>query len=158
MAKPSRRRESKDEKMRTRPTLQAFVICERVDTHQDGVHSLYRVVDRFNIRLQWRGPAGVPPPVPPGVPVNYVLFARFGAGVGRFRASFELFDPDADSLQITPDDWFWLRTREQSHNVVVSVSMPVAKSGPYKWVARLDGEPVGEYVFATQLETFASSV
>jgi len=158
MAKPSRRRGAKDGEIRSRPTLQAFIICERVDTHQDGVHSLYRVVDRFNLRMQWRGPEGIPLPPLPAVPVNYVLFARFGAGVGRFMISFELFDPDGNSLQNTPDDWFWLRTREQSHNVIVSVSMPVTKSGPYKWVVRLDGEPAGEYVFTTQLEIFASSV
>lgn len=136
------------------PTLQAFVICERVDTNQDGVHSLYRIVDRFNLRLRISGPKGATPPPQLPVPgVNYVLFARYGAGVGRYRASFELVDPDGQALQATPETHFWLRNREQSHNVITSVSMPVAKDGPYKWLARLDDKVVGEYVFATRLET-----
>lgn len=137
----------------TRPTLQAFVICERVDTHQDGVHSLYRIVDKFQVRLEIHGPQGVPvPQVQVNVPVNFVLFARFGAGVGRFRASFEVLDPDEQPIGSSGDHWFWLRARENAQNIINNISMPIKKSGPHKARAYLDGEIVGEYVFMVDFQ------
>ncbi len=137
--------------MQTRPTLQAFVLCERVDTAQDGVPSLYRIFDRFNIRLEVQAPPGTQLPEIQ-VPMNYVLFARFGAGVGRWRASFQLFDPDGQETGTTGDNWFWLVSRETAHNIVVTISMPATKNGPHRWVAYLNGEQVGEFIFVVDLQ------
>lgn len=137
--------------LNTPPTLQALLICERIDTMQDGVQSLFRLVDRFTIRMEVSAPPGTPIPEI-SVPMNYVLFARFGAGVGRFRASFRLYDPDNQQLGDTGDSWFWLQSRERGHNMQMNISMPVKKSGPYRWVAELNGEPLGELIFTVDLQ------
>ena len=146
-----RRKSGGEEDMRVQPTLQTLVICERVGTGQDGVHTLYRIVDKFNLRLEVHGQKR-PANLKVEVPLNFVLFARFGAGVGRFRSSFELLDPDGQTVGQTDDNWFWLKSRENGHNIINNVSMPVKKSGPYKWLARLDGEIVGEYVFSVEFQ------
>ena len=137
-----------------RPSLQTFVICERVETAQDGVHTLHRIVDRFNIRMELHGPAATPQPKLPDivVPLNFVLFARFGAGVGRFRASFTIFDPDGGQVATTDEHFFWLKGRDSSQNVINNISMPATKSGPYRAVAHLDGEVACEYVFIVDLQ------
>jgi len=137
--------------IQTKPTLQTFVLCERVETAQDGVQTIHRIFDRFNIRMEINAAPGTPIPNI-SIPMNYVLFARFGAGVGRFRASFRLVDPDSDEIGTTGDNWFWLASREPAHNIIITVSVPVSKSGPHRWIAYLDGEQVGEFILVVDLQ------
>jgi hypothetical protein len=91
-------------------------------------------------------------------PLSYVLFTRFGAGMGHFRTHSDLFDPDGESIATTDEQMFWLSKRDASHTFVGHITMPVEKNGPYRWVCYLDGEQVGEYVFTVNIEkTFLSA-
>ena len=144
-------RKPRQDTISQKPTLQVFVICERSDQSQDGVHTLYRVVDRFNLRIEINAPEGADLP-PIRVPISYVLFTRFGAGTGHFRTHAELFDPDEKSLAKTDENLFWLTGRETSHTLIGSISLPVEKGGPHRWVCYLDGEQVGEFIFTVNIE------
>ncbi|MFQ5879375.1 MAG: hypothetical protein ACE5IZ_04260 [Dehalococcoidia bacterium] len=134
------------EESKVRPALQAFVLCERVETAQDGVHSLIRVFDRSVINVQATGPL---PPEGIAIEQEFSVFARWGNGVGHFQQYIELENPSEEKFQ-TPENIFWLVSRSAIQNVMTRVRIVVKESGRYLLRLFLDGEKISEIVWTVE--------
>lgn len=122
------------------PKLLAFLICERVDTAQDGMQTLVRLFDRSTLNAQIvASPDEQLPPLQ--VPHEFTVFARFGGGMGTFKHWLKIEPPGGPALD-GPETDFWLRDPAMAHNIVARLRIVVTEAGRYWIVCYLEGREV----------------
>lgn len=129
------------EETKKNPSLLALLLCERVETAPDGVHSLIRVFDRSVINLEVAGDA----PGPVVSTLEFSVFVKWGCGVGHFNHFLEITDPSGKSVR-TPEVLFWLPNTAAGHQIITRVRLGVKQGGRYLLRAFLDGTEVAEGV------------
>ena len=138
-----------------RPTLMAFVMCERVETGQDGIHSIIRLFDKTTLNLAVGGlpdTEELPNEVPQGLapPFEFTLFTKWGNGVGHFRQWVEVEDPDGD-VHSTPEGSFWLQSSASTHHFMTRMVIGIRNEGRYWLRLYLDGEILAEVPWVVEL-------
>lgn len=148
---------SQEGQPRVSPTLQALLVCERVETQPDGAHTLHRIFDQINGTLEGTIPADAPAGIgdnviPQGVqiPIKFVVFTRWGAGVGHFKHQLRIVNPSSETLELGESD-FWLASKATAHNIVATIELGIREPGHYKIQAVLDGQMMGEYVLRVEI-------
>lgn len=132
------------------PSLQAFLLCEKVDTAPDGVHSLIRVFDRTTLNIEVVRPPGATGPPPPGAIIaehELSVFTKWGNGVGHFNQWVEIVNPKGEAIR-TPEALFWLPTRAATHTTIGRIRVGISEGGRYLLRLYLDGEQVAEIVWS----------
>lgn len=134
------------------PSLQAFLVCERVETAADGAHTLHRVIDRLNVAIdiETEQPLDRPPQVT--VPIEFTVFTRWGAGVGHFKQHVAISNPSGETMEFGEKE-FWLPSKATTHSLIGRVSLSVTEPGQYTLAAVLDNQKVGEYVLVVDFKT-----
>ena len=135
-----------------KPSLQALLVCERVDTAPDGTHTIHRVVDRVNVSVQIEAdePLAESPPVK--VPLEFTFVTRWGAGVGHFKQHTTMTNPSGETVEFGEKE-FWLPNKAESHTMLGRLTVGVSESGNYTLGAFLDNQKVGEYVLVVELRS-----
>lgn len=134
-----------------RPQLLAFLVCQDI-LNQEGVSTLYRVVDTFNVDF---GVEKLPEGIQEGdfaANISCFLFIRWGPGEGEFEQVVTLVDPDgkeAESPVATrnftkPAGYHFAQFR-------IRATLVLSKSGVYLWRLFLNGEQVAEHPFTVNI-------
>jgi hypothetical protein len=73
-----------------KPLVQVACVCEKVLVEPDGVPTLVRIVDTYNLRISSEKP------VPEGAGVNLTAFVsvKSGEAIGEFEIGIRLKDPE----------------------------------------------------------------
>lgn len=127
-----------------RPTLYAYLLCEQVLMEKDEVTSLIRILDIFTLTI---------PLEPRGAyPLRFVLYTRWGNGLGRFIERLELKYPDGKTVKLGSQD-FNLDKQFHFYQIRHNILLGAEKPGLYRFLLYLDGEFVGELPFEVRFET-----
>lgn len=144
-----------EQQPRVKPSLQALLVCDRVETSPDGTHTLHRVIDRWHIGMEIEieePPLEVAKPPEVSVPLEFTIYTRWGAGVGHFRQHVALTNPSGETVEFGEKD-FWLPNKAASQAMLGRARIGVSEPGHYTLSAFLDNEKVGEYVIVVELTT-----
>lgn len=148
MAKGTRRPVRRT-KINRRPKLLAFLMCERVDTGPDGVHSLVRLFDRSTFDAQIVLPPDAE--LPPIQAVHeFTVFARFGGGSGTFKHWLKMTNPSGKEHESLETE-FWLRDPGKMHNVMSRMRIAVTEAGRYWISCFLDGEELARMAWDVEI-------
>ena len=133
-----------------RPPLLAFLICLDI-LHQEGVSTLYRVVDTFNAEV---GVQGLPDDAAGKIAlsVRHVVYVRWGEGGGDFEQRLVLVRPDGKEAEgphllqkfSKPEGFHFAQFR-------IEVNLMVAVEGIYRWRLYLNDEQVAEHPFRVNI-------
>jgi len=135
------------------PQLLAFLLCEDI-LDQEGVVTLYRVVDTFNISM---GVSSLPPEVTSkiGVCIKFEVFVRWGPGAGEFEQYLALVRPGQEEESPTPPQKFSKPEGFNFQQVRYPIEMMAIEEGIYKMRLYLNGEPVAENPFRVNITVTA---
>ena len=132
-----------------RPQLLAFLVCEDI-LNQEGVSTLYRVVDTFNVNLEGIGiPADFQSHF--AASINCYVFVRWGPGERAFEQLMVLVDPDGEERDPRLTRTFTKPSGYHFAQFRIRVSMSLNKSGTYAWRLYLNGEKVAEHPFQVNI-------
>lgn len=137
---------------KVKPTLQAFLLCEKVDTSPDGVQSLIRVFDRTTMNVDVVRPPGSTSPPPPGAikaEYEFTIFTKWGNGVGHFHQWVEMINPKNEKVTV-PETLFWLPSKAAGHNTIGRMRVGISEGGRYLIKLYLDGELIAEITWMVE--------
>jgi hypothetical protein len=135
-----------------KPTLFAFLICEKVLSEQDKAMSLIRIVDTFNLEVGVTAEITEKDPLSPAVSITFQVFTRWGNGKGEFTEGLMLVRPDGVESTQAVKSPFKLTDERNAHQIVHHVVMTVRDSGVYKLRAYLNGDQVAELPFIVNIK------
>ena len=135
---------------KAKPPLLAILICERIMMDEDGIATLMRVIDTFNIEAQTTGrPRNEVARMP--IDLECQVFTRWGLGQGEFTEELALVLPDGKELPRQPVQ-FTKPAGFHFQHVRHNVRFAVRDSGIYQFRIYLDGQPMGEHPFRVNIE------
>jgi hypothetical protein len=123
------------------PYLTAACFCDKVLIEQDGVVSLIRIVDRWNIA----GPTGE---IPPGTLINTTLFLLFRSGIHRGSGQVTITPilPEGEKMASIFTSVSFEGDDERGAALVLPVAFPAREAGMYWFEVNLEGVGVITYV------------
>lgn len=123
------------------PTLEAFLMCERVEKFLDGKRSLIGVTDG----MAWvvETPPGEARPQNVRITPTVTLYIRWTNGTGNFLCWIETERPNGETIA-QPEESFFLRDRDSAFDFDIAVKIAVTESGVHKFRLFLDGHMVAE--------------
>lgn len=123
------------------PHLQLAVFCEKVLVERDGVPSIVRVIDRFNI-------SGNAPEMPPNQ-ISFTIFVSFKAGFYRGKASLKLspIPPSGKDLPAMTFPLLFEGDDERGVFIQANMSMVIQEEGLYWFDVSLQGLATQDIAF-----------
>jgi hypothetical protein len=115
------------------PYLLIATFCDKVLQEKDGVLSLIRVVDRWNVV----GPSEVMAPTV--IQSNLVLVFKSGIFRGSTQLSVTPISPQNDRLKILQAQLFFEGDDDRGVNVVLPLAFPVSEPGLYWFEVSIAG-------------------
>jgi hypothetical protein len=121
--------------------LRAAVLCDRVLTEQDGVHSLVRVIDQFVVTAA--GPEA-PTSIPPGQ-IRQNLYLSFVAGDAKGRLAFAIRPEKPSGEQLPAQNLALTFDGRPNHinNVVVDFQIEIDQEGLWWFDVMCEGAVLG---------------
>lgn len=145
------------------PALLAMLICEDCPMSEDGVVSLSRVVDTFNVIIvvSAEQPRDEPPSdeelqeIP--APIRCWLFTKWGTGNGQFEETVTIVRPDDTEVKGMPSTIFTLTGGFRFYQVRHQMNLSVRRPGLYKFRVHLNGRMIGEHPFMVNIKRTVQS-
>ena len=116
------------------PYLQAALFCERVLQEVDGVLTLVRVVDRWNITGTSESM------LPTAIQTNIVLMFKSGMFRGPAQVMVTPISPRGNRLQPVTIPANFEGDEDRGVNIVLPIGFPVQEPGPYWFEVAVAGQ------------------
>lgn len=134
--------------MKSRPTLEAFLFCERVRVEANGSKSLIGIFETLNVRARANRPLLTADPPPVGF--EFGFYARWSSGSGRFVQRIDMVMPDKETL-IVGEAILEFGDVLVPQNSYGSIGGMFREPGPYTFRLYLDEELVTEKLLQVDL-------
>lgn len=134
------------EQAKVRPTLFAFLSCEKVLREDDGLISMIRVADTFTASI----PRGLQLPQDTRFLVTMTLVTYWGNGRGEFEQRLDLLRPDGKVVPGQPQS-FVLSDIDRFHYFITDMQLAFRHGGEHRIRLHLNGEPVAELPFKARV-------
>jgi hypothetical protein len=138
-----------------RPVLYAALICERVLHEEDGVNTLFRVIDTINIDLRDVSPdtseqaLQVPES---GVPLQFFLYTKWGGPAGQYTERVTLIDTNNQEHNPWPEANFELRGGHYFQQIRHVIPLQIQRAGRYALRVYLNDHPFVEVPFQVNMD------
>jgi hypothetical protein len=139
---------SSAEAPRARPLLAAAVLCERILTEKDNVHSVIRIVDTFTVVEVPKDSAEAKKP---GVVVHAFIAFKSGAARGKYDVQLVLHRPSGEPDPLGEPNPMVLEGGVHGSTLQVTLHLGVTELGDYSIDVMVDGEVMTRMPFRLQL-------
>ncbi len=134
-----------------KPLLYGALICERIMHEEDGVNTLLRVIDTFDIKLPGIFHGATAQAQGFAVPLEFFLYTKWGGPVGPYSEQVKLIDTHDQEYEPWPVANFELRGGHYFQQIRHVMRLEIRQTGRYALLIYLNSDPFLDVPFQVNI-------